>query len=333
MTERILITGGSGFLGSALTRRLAATGHDVVVLDNNSRGDVGRLADLLDELTFIEADIRDGRAVAEAMAGCDCVFHLAFVNGTRFFYEQPDLVLDVGVKGALATIEAARDQGVGTYILASSSEIYQQPETIPTPESERAIVPDVRNPRFSYAGGKLISELLAVNFFRDTPVRDMVFRPHNVFGPDMGFEHVIPELMAKLCDATDGWARDEAAIEIQGSGEETRAFCYVEDAVDQLMAVYDHGQKGEIYHIGIDREQTLRELIARMGAILGLRIAVSPGRPRDGGTSRRCPDIAKIQSLGYVRRDRFDEGLARTLDWYKAYFADQHDAAHAAGRG
>jgi len=333
LAERILVTGGSGFLGSALTRRLVAAGHDVVVLDDNSRGNVTRLADVLDDLTFVEADIRDGRAVANAMVGCDCVFHLAFVNGTRFFYEQPDLVLDVGVKGALTTIEAARDLGVGTYILASSSEVYQQPDTLPTPESERAIVPDVRNPRFSYAGGKLISELLSVNFFRDTPVRDMIFRPHNVFGPDMGFEHVIPELMGKLCMASDGWRANKATIEIQGSGEETRAFCYVEDAVDQLVVMYERGRKGEIYHIGIDREQTLHELIEQIGALLGIGITVLPGTPRAGGTSRRCPDISKIRSIGYARRDRFAEGLARTVEWYKAYFAQTQARPVEARRG
>ena len=86
-------------------------------------------------------------------AGCDTIFHLAFINGTKYFYEKPELVLDVGLKGALNSLEAAEKHKVGTYILASSSEVYQQPENIPTSESERAIIPNVLNPRFSYAGG------------------------------------------------------------------------------------------------------------------------------------------------------------------------------------
>ena len=87
------------------------------------------------------------------MKDCQSVFHLAFVNGTRFFYEMPKLVLDVGVKGVLNTVQASEDHGIKTFILASSSEVYQQPGNIPTPENERAIIPE--NPRFSYAGGKL----------------------------------------------------------------------------------------------------------------------------------------------------------------------------------
>ena len=323
MSDRILVTGGSGFLGSALVRRLVRAGHDVVVLDDNSRGSLLRLEDIREELTFIVGDIRDADAVVAAAVGCHSIFHLAFVNGTKFFYEKPDLVLDVGVKGALNTLEAVRKCGVETYVLASSSEIYQQPENIPTPESARAIIPDVRNPRFSYAGGKLISELLSINFLRDTGVRDMIFRPHNVFGPNMGFEHVIPEMMQKIFAATDGWNKSDAEIQIQGTGEETRAFCFVEDAVDQLIALYDNGAKGEIYHIGIDNEVTIRELIEYMASILGINISIIPGSIRKGGTSRRCPDISKIRNLGYSRQDHFAEGLAETVSWYKNYYAEQ----------
>lgn len=323
MSDRILVTGGTGFLGSALVRRLVKSGHNVVVMDDNSRGSLVRLEDVKDQVTFVAGDIRDAQAVAAATRGCCSIFHLAFVNGTKFFYEKPDLVLDVGVKGALNTLQAAKECEVGTYILASSSEIYQQPTHVPTSESERAIIPDVRNPRFSYAGGKLISELLSINFLRNTPIRDLIFRPHNVFGPNMGFEHVIPELMQKLFTATNGWKSDKADIDIQGSGDETRAFCFVEDAVDQLMALYDRGEKGEVYHIGIDNEITIRELIGHMADILNIKVTIHPGTLRLGGTNRRCPDITKVQNLGYKRQDSFAEGLAKTVVWYKSYYSAQ----------
>ncbi|MEQ8667381.1 MAG: SDR family NAD(P)-dependent oxidoreductase [Rhodospirillales bacterium] len=319
MSDRILVTGGSGFLGSALVRRLVGEGHDVIVLDNGSRGSLRRLQDVIDRVTYVEGDIRDPEAVMNATRGCDTVFHLAFINGTRFFYEKPDQVLDVGVKGALTTLEAALACNTSTYVLASSSEIYQEPTRIPTPEDERAIIPDVTNPRYSYAGGKLISELLSINGFRNSATRDMIFRPHNVVGPDMGFEHVIPEFMMKLHASTDGWAKDSATLAIQGSGEETRAFCYVEDAVDELMVMYEHGRKGEIYHIGMDNEISILDLIRRMGQVLGIEVTVATGEARAGGTSRRCPDISKIRQLGYQRNDRFDEGLDHTVAWYRDF--------------
>lgn len=320
MSKKILVTGGSGFLGSALVRRLVLIGNDVVVLDNGSRGSIKRLESILDQITYIEGDIRDAETVKEATKGCQILFHLAFINGTKFFYEKPELVLDVGVKGALTTLEEAKRCGVETYILASSSEIYQQPETLPTSETERAIIPDVLNPRFSYAGGKLISELLSINYLRDTSIRDVIFRPHNVFGPDMGFEHVIPEIIRKLSNTTNKWLKDSGEIEIQGTGLETRSFCFVEDAVDQLITIYNGGKKGEIYHVGIDNEITINHLIESISAILNLRVKILPGSLKSGGTTRRCPDISKIKSIGYTGKDRFLEGLRETVNWYKHVF-------------
>jgi len=320
LSKKILVTGGSGFLGSALVRRLVLIGNDVVVLDNGSRGSIKRLESILDQITYIEGDIRDAETVKEATKGCQILFHLAFINGTKFFYEKPELVLDVGVKGALTTLEEAKRCGVETYILASSSEIYQQPETLPTSETERAIIPDVLNPRFSYAGGKLISELLSINYLRDTSIRDVIFRPHNVFGPDMGFEHVIPEIIRKLSNTTNKWLKDSGEIEIQGTGLETRSFCFVEDAVDQLITIYNGGKKGEIYHVGIDNEITINHLIESISAILNLRVKILPGSLKSGGTTRRCPDISKIKSIGYTGKDRFLEGLRETVNWYKHVF-------------
>lgn len=313
---RTLVTGGSGFLGSALVRRLVGLGRDVVVFDNNFRGTRERLAEVWDRISFIEGDIRDREAVFRAAEGCAALHHLAFVNGTRYFYEKPELVLDVGVKGALNTLEAAIEHGIGTYVLASSSEVYQQPTHIPTTESERAIIPDVTNPRFSYAGGKLISELLAINFLRHHPTRLVIFRPHNVFGPNMGFEHVIPELMQKIAAVGEG-----GALSIQGSGEETRAFCFVEDAVDQILTIEDKGVDGELYHIGQSREITIKQLIMDIAGALGMTISVVPGELRAGGTTRRCPSIDKVRALGYAGQDHYAEGLAETVRWYAGYFA------------
>lgn len=320
MDDKVLVTGGSGFLGSALVKRLVKIGKNVIVLDNGSRGKESRLKEIINQITYLEGDVTDEKFVKKATFGCNTVFHLAFINGTKFFYEQPRAVLSVGVKGALASIEAAESHGTKTYIMASSSEVYQQPENIPTSETERAIIPDVLNPRFSYAGGKLISELLTINYFRDSVTRDMIFRPHNVFGEDMGFEHVVPEIVEKLYLASHGWKRKNVKIEIQGSGEETRAFCYIDDAIDQIMALYTKGEKGEIYHVGIDQEISISSLIENIAKILNLEVEIVPGILQPGSTTRRCPDIGKIRSLGYTGKSSFFEGLKKTVEWYKTEF-------------
>lgn len=314
---QILVTGGTGFIGSHLAGRLAAAGYVVVVLDNDFRGSRERLQGAKKHIRLVEGDIRDKDEVRRAARGCDVIFHLAFINGTRYFYQKPELVLEVGVKGVLNTLEVALESKIKKYILASSSEVYHQPDTFPTPEVGRLIIPDARNPRFSYAGGKIISELLTFNYLRKSGIKHCVFRPHNVFGPQMGFEHVIPEVMRKLYLATRGWSKDECSIKIQGSGKETRAFCYIDDAVEQIMHVFKQGKNGEAYNVGMDRELTIRQLIRDIGRILGVRIDIVPGDLRQGGTLRRCPDIAKVRSLGYRKNDHYQEGLRKTVSWYK----------------
>ena len=317
MSKKVLVTGGSGFLGSFLVKRLLKLGFKVVVLDNGSRGDIRRLKEFEHQFSYIEGDVRNIDTVLNASKDCSTVFHLAFVNGTRFFYERPEMVLDIGLKGAQTTIEAAIANSVDTYVLASSSEVYQQPTTVPTSEKERAIIPDVLNPRFSYAGGKLVSELLTINNFRNSITREIIFRPHNVFGPDMGQEHVIPEIMKKIAEASDNWSKKNFEIEIQGTGKETRSFCFVEDAVDQIVLLHKKGEKGQIYHVGMDFEITIFELIQKISTVLGVTINVIPSQLKPGSTTRRCPDISKIKRLGYQKIDRFDSGLRNTVEWYR----------------
>ena len=198
MNDRVLITGGTGFLGSALAKKLVELNFDVILFDNNVRGSLDKIKNIYDKVTFVDGDIRNIDDVKKVSSNIDTIFHLAFINGTKYFYEKPELVLDVGVKGALNILDFAGQSKANTFIMASSSEVYNTPTTIPTLENERAIVTDIKNPRFSYAGGKLISELLTVNYFRKTTIRDMIFRPHNIFGPDMGNEHVIPDLVKKF---------------------------------------------------------------------------------------------------------------------------------------
>ena len=120
--RRILVTGGSGFLGSGLVKALVRAGEAVRVFDDNSRGALRRLREVERDIEFVSGDIRDAAAVDAAMPGIDEVHHLAFVNGTATFYSAPDLVLDVGVKGMVNVIDAGRRHGVGTLVLASSSD-------------------------------------------------------------------------------------------------------------------------------------------------------------------------------------------------------------------
>lgn len=316
--RRFLVTGGTGFIGAALVRRLLQMGGLVRIFDNNSRGALRRLGDAVSDVELIEGDIRDGESVAAAHAGIDCVWHLAFVNGTRFFYERPELVLDVGVNGMTNVLEACERHRVPELMVASSSEVYQTPPVIPTDESVPLSIPDPLNPRYSYAGAKLVSELLAINYGRKGFERVIVFRPHNVYGADMGWEHVIPELVVRLKNAIAKNPGAEAVrLPIQGTGGETRAFVHIDDLCEGLQVLYEHGTHLEIYHVGNDEEVTIFDLARRIGACFDRHVNIAPGPPAAGATLRRCPNIAKMRALGYEPRLPLAEGLPPVVEWYR----------------
>jgi nucleoside-diphosphate-sugar epimerase len=314
--QRILVTGGSGFLGSALVKALVRQSEAVRVFDDNSRGALRRLREVERDIEFVSGDIRDAAAVDAAMRGIDEVHHLAFVNGTATFYSAPDLVLDVGVKGIVNVIDGCRRHGIGRLILASSSEVYQSPPRVPTDEGVPLVVPDPLNPRLSYGGGKIISELMVINHGRKHFERVLIFRPHNVYGPDMGFDHVIPQFAVRLKRAMSKHASGAVPFPIQGSGVETRSFCHVDDLVQGVMVVREKGEHLGIYHVGTAEEVSISELARRMAKIAGREIVLGPSAALEGSTPRRCPDISKLAALGYRPRVPLDEGLPPTLKWY-----------------
>lgn len=315
--DHILVTGGTGFIGSNLVRALVQRGHKVRVFDNNFRGNSKRLNDIREQTEFVSGDIRIYENVKNAMKGIDTVFHLAYINGTKYFYSNPELVLDVAVRGQLNVIDGSVSAGVKTLVYASSSEVYQTPPLLPTPEAVPLIVPSVQNPRYSYGGGKIISELLLLHYAGDAISRRIIFRPHNVYGPNMGFEHVIPQIIEKIFIASNGFTRSKAEIQIQGTGTETRAFCYVDDAVEQILLCADAGNDSDIFHVGREEEITIRTLIEAIGNACGLRVSIQPGSSPEGATPRRCPDISKLHRLGYTPKVSLKQGLARTVNWYR----------------
>jgi nucleoside-diphosphate-sugar epimerase len=226
------------------------------------------------------------------------------------------LVLDVGVRGMLNVIDACRKHSIGTLILASSSEVYQSPPHIPTAEDAPLVVPDPLNPRYSYGAGKLISEVMAINFGRKFFERVLIFRPHNVYGPDMGWEHVIPQFALRLHKLGARQPSGPLRFDIQGTGAETRSFCFIDDLVAGVMTMREKGEHLGIYHVGSMEEVSIADLAKRVARAAGREITLVPGPLAKGGTPRRCPDISKLEKLGYKPRVPLDAGLKTTLDWY-----------------
>lgn len=318
MARRYLVTGGTGFIGAALVRRLLAEGHAVRVLDDQSRGAPRRLGDAARAVELVEADIRDAERVRNAARGVDSVLHLAYVNGTEFFYSQPELVLDVALRGMLNVLDACRANGVRELVLASSSEVYQTPPRVPTAEDAPLCVPDVLNPRYSYGGGKIACELMALNYGRQGFERVMIFRPHNVYGPDMGWEHVLPQFVLRAVDAIAAHPAGPVPFPIQGDGSQTRAFIHIDDFTDGVMAVLGRGSHLGLYHIGNPEEVSVRALAEKVLRYMGREARIIAGEAPAGGTGRRCPDISRLRALGFTPRIALDTGLPSVVDWYRA---------------
>ena len=311
-----LVTGGTGFIGSALVRQLLSDGFHVRVLDDNSRGAPRRLKGVESDVEMVDGDVRDAAAVQRACQGVDGICHLAYVNGTEFFYEKPDLVLDVGVKGMINVIDGALAGNIGELILASSSEVYQTPDTLPTPEDVPLIIPDVFNPRYSYGGGKIISELLAINYGRQHFDRVQIFRPHNVYGPDMGWEHVLPQFVLRMKGRLAAHDDGPLAFPIQGSGDETRAFVFIDDMINGVRTMMERGDHLGVYHIGAMEEVSIADTARLVGKYFGCDIQIEAGELQAGGTPRRCPDIAKLAALGFAPKTPLADGLPILAEWY-----------------
>jgi len=260
--------------------------------------------------------VRDAASVGEVMQGVSVVWHLAAVNGTRNFYERPDVVLEVGLKGALSVVDTALQSGVDRLVLFSSSEVYQRAESVPTAEDVPLVVPDPSNPRFSYGGGKIASELIALHIGQARGLDVVIVRPHNVYGPDMGLDHVIPEVATRLAVASEGGSRRQITLPIEGDGSETRAFCHVDDAIAGARLAADRGPSGAIFHLGTEEEVRVADLVTRIGAALGVDVTLEPGPRRPGSTPRRCPSIARLRSLGYTPAISLAEGLPPVARWY-----------------
>jgi nucleoside-diphosphate-sugar epimerase len=320
---RILVTGAFGFLGRPLAAKLADAGHEIVALDNGFRGDAQLLAEGR-SIERITGDVRDAELVRRAASGCDAIAHLAAVQGTANFYRMPSHVLDVNVRGMFSVLDAAVAEGVGRVLFTSSSEVYGVPTVFPTPEEAPLVVPEATNPRWSYGGSKIIGELMLVNRAREEGFEYTVVRPHNVYGPAMGWDHVIPEFIRRL-------ERGEE-FTVQGDGSQRRSFCYVDDAVDVLVAALGPGGANETFNIGNPTEEySIADLIRLLSEVSGKPIEPRHMPFAGGGTTRRLPDVTRAtEQLGFSPSVSLSEGLRRTYDWYSA---ELRNDAERGGKG
>lgn len=332
-----LVTGGSGFIGFRLAKHLHSLGRNITIVDNFSRGAKDEEFDFFrrkNGIKIISADMRSTDFFASLDSCYDEIYHLAAVNGTKNFYEFPELVLEVNILALMNMLKWINKDNCGKFIFSSSSEAYagtiteygQYCDYIPTKEDIPLTVNDVFNPRFSYGGSKLIGELLTINFLNAKNVNYSIVRYHNIYGERMGFDHVIPEFCRRIYDKIDPFP-------IFG-GEETRAFCYVLDAVKATAAVMESNNTvKQIIHIGNSGEEVQIKYLAEL--LLSIAHA-SPkidikGSP-SGSVKRRCPDTGKLKTLtGFEAEINLEQGLRLSFDWYMHKFSALDSNKNALG--
>ena len=306
----IIVTGGAGFIGKHLVKRLEAEGQECFVLDNHWRATT--LPPRFDGLGSF--DITDADDVYEAFiraGGYDVkeVIHLAYINGTRHFYERPYEVMEVAMRGMLNILQHCKSFRVKKFTLVSSSEVCRF-KTVDSDEAIPLVIPDPYNARYSYSAGKIMSEMMALHcglFDKLT-----VVRPFNIYGPGMSPGHVIPDLIAQFEEYKD---RDRVIIKILGSGSETRSFCYIDDFIDGLMIAREKGEHRGIYNVGVTHETSIAHLADIIGAVRGQLVTIQCGSQwREGDLPRRRPDISKLAALGYQPKWTLWNGLKATME-------------------
>ena len=301
-----LVTGGTGFIGSNIVKYLIQTGNKVIVFDNNYRGSLNKLKEYKNKFKFIKGDIRNSKHVDKALKYCDAVIHLAYINGTKYFYEKPELVLDVAVKGLVNIFDGCIKFKIKEIYLASSSEVYQTPIKIPTKEDEMLKIPDIFNPRYSYGGGKILTELMGINYGKKFFKKLIIFRPHNVYGENMGNEHVIPNFIDRIQKKLNN-----NIFKIKGSGKEVRSFIYIDDFIRAFSLILKKGKHLNIYNIGTKEKIKMKDLAFKIAKIYKKKIRLKTTSFHVGSTKVRCPDISKIKKIGFIPKISLNIGLKK----------------------
>ena len=307
-----VVTGGAGFIGHHLLNRLAEN-NIVYVIDNLKRGLSRRFNDN-QKVHFHQIDITNIDELMSLNEEADIFIHLAAINGTENFYQRPIEVMDVGVLGIINVFKYCSAMSVPKIVVASSAEVYQKPKILPTPEDIELIVPSHSNPRYSYGLSKIFTEFYSLHYGLQKDLSVSIFRPHNVFGEDMGYKHVIPEFILPFIKAKfDNLS--SVTIKTKGPINSSRAFCYVSDIIDGIEAISGQNSSG-VYNIGNPVSIKIKDILMMLSDITNLEVIIDDSNNEHiGSVTDRIPEIKKMQSLGFSPKVNFLEGLKKTYDY------------------
>jgi UDP-glucose 4-epimerase len=311
--EKMAVTGGAGFIGSNLAERLASQGYPVVIVDNFSTGREQNLSGwssrFSDRVEVARTDINDTDTLRRLFRGARFVFHQAAIPSVPRSVADPASTHASNITGTLSVLIAARDAGVSRVVVASSSSVYGDDQTLPKQEDR------VGRPLSPYALSKLVCEQYCRLFQQLYGLQTTCLRYFNVFGPrqDPGSEYaaVIPRFSTRLLAGR--------RPTIYGDGEQTRDFTYIDNVVDANWHTANHPRAaGGVFNIGCGTQTSLNQLVAQVNAILGTRLEPVYEPARAGDVRHSVADVGKARDLlGYKPAISLQEGLERVLAWFR----------------
>lgn len=310
----VLVTGGAGFIGSHLVRRLLAEGHDVRVIDNFTTGSRENLAGLESDLHLVEGDIQSYERCHAAVAGCEVVLHQAAMPSVPRSIADPLTSTACNVNGTLNVLLAARDARVRRVICASSSSVYGANHELPKREEHLPL------PISPYAVAKLAGEGYCRSFSEVYGLETVALRYFNVFGPNQDprshYAAVIPRFIAAILT-------EEQPL-IYGDGEQSRDFTYIDNIVDaNLAAIRSDSVSGEVYNVAYGEAVTLNQVVRDLAELTGVDVRPRYEAARPGDIRHSLADVSRAADrLGWSPSVAFRDGLARTLEHFQSLHAD-----------
>jgi len=321
--KKVLLLGGAGFIGFSIAKYLSKNeDYKITIADNFFR--VGGIIDpplksLANEkdIRIISGDFTESKSFLELDIDYDYVYMLASVVGVDYVNNMPHEIIRINTALIFNTLEWLKNVKCKKVLFTSTSECYAGAieafnYDIPTPENVPLTIKDITHPRFTYAVTKMLGESGFIQYSKKNSFECTIVRYHNVYGPRMGFKHVIPHLAQRFLN-------NENPFKIYGASQ-TRAFNYIDDAVQGTVLAMEKGGNGEIYHIGSHEEITIKELITYTGNLMDFDGDYVEAPTYPGSVARRCPDISKAsRDLGYSPKVSWKIGVKNTIDWYVEY--------------
>ena len=307
--EKFLVTGGAGFIGSSICRRLVSEGCFVRVVDNLLTGKRSNLAGIMDRIDFVEADMGDAEVARSAVKDVDVILHQGALPSVPRSVDDPAATHQHCVDATFTLLMAARDAGLRRFVYAASSSAYGDTPTLPKVETMPT------DPLSPYAVGKLVGEYYCSVFSKVFGLETISLRYFNVFGPHQDptsqYAAAIPAFVTAILKDTPPT--------IYGDGEQSRDFTYIDNVVEaNLLAARAETTNGEVVNVACGQAITVNAIIALINDLLGKDVKPIYDPPRPGDVKHSLADISAAQALiGFEPTVPFRQGLENSIDWYR----------------